>query len=617
MRKSTALIVTSIILPLLLAASAAANSTSNAPASFTKKDLDAGYDAVNAAAITLSADGISVTGSGAVAAGRAVIINATGTYLIQGTLPDGKLLVNAGDNDDVQIVLNGVNLTSSTAAAVYVLNADKVLLTLAPETVNVITDGPAPAGELDADDVNAAIFSRDDLTINGTGVLIVNGSYRHGIVSKDDLKIAAGTVEVTAVGDGIKGRDMIAVKAGRIIVNAQQDGMQSNNDVDPGRGFIYFEDGVIDITAGLDGIQAETNIYIKGGSLTIKSGGGSAVSSNLPTWGMWGREMWMPASQAGAQDSPSAKGLKAGESIVIDEGSIDIDSSDDAIQANDQILINGGSIRISSGDDAIHADSGLIINNGGISISSCYEGLESTSITINGGTIRVVGARDDGINAAGGVDESALRGRVGQNRFRSEAYGEMIINGGYVFVSAEGDGIDCNGDITMTGGTVIVHGPTGFGNSALDYNRSFIIDGGLVVAAGSAGMAMAPSAGSSQQSLMITFSNVPARELVHIASSDNEPIITFRSSKAYQSLVVSSPLIETGQSYAVYRGGSHSGIEMDGLFVDGEYAPGMQIGTVSVSQARGAWPGQGPGAGQPWQPGQQAPWGMPVQPPRP
>jgi len=590
-KKRFMLMLLTIILMVVLSFHAAADVSVN----YTKKDLDASYNPATATKINLNANGINTIGTGAHIDGNTVWITQAGTYLVQGTLANGQLIVNAGDNDDVHIVLNGVNLTSATTAAIYVINADKVILTLAPGTVNIISDSPASTNELeDAGDVNAAIFSKDDLTINGTGKLIVNANYRHGIVSKDDLKIISGIIEVNAIGDGIKGRDMIAIKDGQIVINAQQDGMQSNNDIDPSKGFICIENGLINITAELDGIQAETSLYIKNGSITITSGGGSKVSSNLPTWGWWGRGGGMSMT-ASSTDSPSAKGLKAGVSIVIDGGTITIDASDDAVHSNDHITINGGVISISSGDDAIHADSKLTINSGEITISSCYEGLESTSITINGGTIRIAGARDDGINAAGGVDRSAINGRIGQNRFMmAEGYGEITITGGYIFVNAEGDGIDSNGDITMTGGTVIVHGPTSNGNAALDYNRSFIIEGGLLVAAGSAGMAMAPDANSNQKSLVITFNtSFPAQEIVHIADSDDlEPIITFKSSKAFQSLVVSSELLQADKQYVVYRGGSHTGTEVDGLFIDGNYTPGIQIGTtkINTNQSQG-WPG--------------------------
>ncbi|MGB4149899.1 MAG: carbohydrate-binding domain-containing protein [Limnochordia bacterium] len=617
MRRYLVLILISTLFPVLLSCAASASVT----VSYTRKDLDSGFNAAEAAEVILNTDRISFTGSGVEIDGSTVRITQGGTYLVQGTIQDGQLIVDAGDNDDVQLVLNGVSLTSSTPAAIYVMNADKVILTLAPGTVNVIADGQASTPELDAEDVNAAVFSKDDLTINGDGTLIVRGNYRHGIVSKDDLKIVSGTIEIMAVGDGIKGRDLLAVRNGNISITAQQDGMQSNNNADPERGFVYIENGQIDITAELDGIQAATGLYIKGGTITIRSGGGSAVSSNTPAWGMWGGGRGMawpvwpagPSDPSGSQDTPSAKGLKAGASIVIDGGSINIDSSDDAIHSNDLVMINGGVISVSSGDDGIHADSLLEINGGEITLHKCYEGLESTVIVINDGVVRVLGARDDGINAAGGVDVSALGGRVGQNRFMSEAYGELFIHGGYVFVSADGDGIDSNGLITITGGTVIVHGPTDSWNAALDYNTQFTIEGGLLVAAGSAGMAMAPSASSSQKSIVVRFNSFPAQEIVHIASSeDNEPIVTFRSSKTYQSLVVSSPLVEMDKTYIIYRGGSHTGVEIDGLFLDGTYTPGIQIGTTSASsgQGQGFGPGRGPGFGQPGM------WGVPMPPQR-
>jgi len=564
---------------------------------YDSDDLDSSASSADMRYIVLEGNSITFDGSGATVDGVTVTITSAGVYSISGALDDGQIIVDIEDEETVVLVLNGADIACSTSAPIYILNAEKTVITLADGTENYVTDGDVYVLEdAESDEPNAAIFSKDDLTINGTGSLTVHANYNNGIASKDDLKITGGSITVNAVNDGIKGKDSIAVRDGMITIDAGGDGMQSHNDADVEKGYIFIEGGTLAITAGLDGIQAETRLLVSGGDITISSGGGSVNGSSGDGWGKWGAEDKPGDDSSG----DSTKGLKAGVDVTILGGTFDIDSSDDSIHSNGSLKISGGDILLASGDDGIHSDSTLEISGGDLSITKSYEGIESSTITINDGTMHIV-ASDDGINAVGGNDGSAMGGRPGQNRFDFSSDHRLYVNGGYIAIDATGDGLDINGPIDMAGGVVIVNGPTANHNGALDYAGAFNITGGFLVAVGSSGMAQAPSASSTQYSVMHTFpSPQAAGTIVHVEAEGGEEILTFMPTKAYQSVVLSSPELENGSTYVVYSGGSSTGAVTDGLYSGGTYTPGAQVAEFTISSiVTGAGPGGGgfPGGG--------------------
>ena len=441
---------------------------------YDNDDLTSNVNDSAKTAINLEGDSITIEGDGVTVNGNIATITAGGAYSISGTLNDGQIVVDTQDEGTVYLILNGVNITYATSAPIYVSNAEKTVLTLAPGTENVVTDGVSYTfAEAETDEPNAAIFSKDALTINGTGSLTVNANYHNGITSKDDLKITGGIITVNAVNDGLKGRDSLAVLDGIITVNAGGNGLQSNNDEDVEKGFVSIDGGIFNIKAVLDGIQAETMLKVSGGNITIVSGGGS---SNI--------------------SGDSAKGLKAGVDITIAGGTINIDAADDAVHSNSSLTINGGDIVVASADDAVHSENTLVINSGNLTITRSYEGLESDIIVINDGTIQLVSS-DDGINVTSGDisgGESAAPGKY------------FEINGGYLVLDAGGDGLDSNGTGTLNGGIVIVNGPTEDRNGALDVNGTLEINGGFLIAVGSAGMAQTAGTTSTQYSVLETFS---------------------------------------------------------------------------------------------------------------
>lgn len=233
---------------------------------------------------------ITVNGTGVTVDENIVTITQGGTYSLSGTLDDGQVIVNAGDLDQVEILLNGVHLTSSTSAPIYVMNADKTTLTLVEGTESVITDAESYVYEdATVDEPNAAIFSKDDLKINGTGSLIVNANYNNGIASKDDLDIKNGDITINAVNNGLKGKDSIEIDNGTFVINSGGDAIKSDNTTDTTKGWITINNGTFNLTATGDGIQAETDLLINGGTFTIETGGGSENSSSKSSsWGVWG-----------------------------------------------------------------------------------------------------------------------------------------------------------------------------------------------------------------------------------------------------------------------------------------------------------------------------------------
>jgi len=558
---------------------------------YDSEDLETNVNPTDMTAITLDGNIINVDGEGAIINGSSVTITAAGNYQVSGTLDDGQIIVDTADAENVTLILAGVDITSLSSAPIYVANADKVILTLAAGSENIITDGGSYLALDESGEPNATIFSKDDLTINGEGALTVNANYNNGIASKDDLKITGGTIKVNAVNDGIKGRDSLAVKNGLITVVAGADGLQSNNDGDPEKGFVVIEGGVLNITAGLDGVQAETSLLVSGGALNIVTGGGSVASS---AGGFGGRGREGNANQT----EESVKGLKAGVNLTISGGDITISALDDALHSNNALTINGGEIEVASGDDGVHADTTLTMNGGTLDVTESYEGLESQVITINDGTIHLI-ASDDGINATDGGGDMGGMGNFGA----SDNY--VYIHGGYLYMDAAGDGLDSNGAFEMTGGVVLVNGPTNNGNGPLDYMNSFKITGGFLVAVGSAGMAQAPSTDSTQYAvLQILNSMQTAGTMLHLETSDGEDVLTFLPTKEYQSVVISTPELQNGESYVLYTGGSSGGTPVDGLITDGEYTPGVQAASFTITsiitgETRGMFPGGGPGGRDP------------------
>jgi len=519
--------------------------------------------------IELNTDSITYTGSNGYVDGSTITITKAGVYKLSGSLSDGMVIVNTSQEEDVVLILDNVNIHNEDGPAISVLQADKVILNLMEGSINTLSDGSTYTLSTGEDEPNATIYSKDDLTINGLGTLNIESNYNHGIYTKDDLKLISGTINVVSVNDGIKGKNYIAIKDVNLSIVSNGDGLQSNNSEDSSKGYILIEGGKIVVESGLDGIQAETELVITDGVLTITSG-------------------------LLADSTESGKSLKASASLEIDGGTLNLNSeSDDAIHSNNSVLINGGNITISAYDDAIHSDDLLQIDKGIITITQSYEGLEGNTIVINGGDINLV-ASDDGVNTAGGNDGSGTQN--GRNDMFASDGSTLTINGGNILVNANGDGLDSNGSITQNGGTVIVFGPTNSGNGALDYNASYTLNSGTLLAVGSNGMAQNVSE-SSIYSFLIGTDTVQANAWVSIVQ-DDQPLISFNSPKAFQTIVYASNELEAGtvQILTNTNINSNDSVVLDSTKVSGSTLLSLTLENLITTQNTGGsqTPGQRP-----------------------
>ncbi|GHU15157.1 hypothetical protein FACS1894163_00910 [Spirochaetia bacterium] len=538
---------------------------------YKSEDKDTAWSQ-NATQITLNGNSAQISGSGAAVNGKTITISQAGDYVLSGAWNDGQILVNAGKNALVRLVLNGVQLSSSTGTPLYMKQANKTVLILPRGTRNVITDAVSYVFPAGTDEPDAAIFAADNLSITGPGALTVNGRYRNGIASKDKLVIAGGNISVTAVNDGLRGRDALAILDGTFVINAGNDGIKSNNDKDPAKGFIALDGGTYTIKTGADAVQAETGLTITGGNYRITTGGGSANAPvQTPQMGGGGRGGFAPRPvSTAAADSDSRKAFKSGTFLLIGGGSFTVDAEDDAFHSNGNVTIRGGSFSIQTGDDAFHADNALRIDDGLITVAKCYEGLEGATIDINGGNITLTSS-DDAVNASGGVD-----GGSANDRFASSNKTPYIrITGGTIEALSLGDGIDANGDVFLDGGLVKLSGPSMGMQGAIDFDRNFVITGGRLITAGTS---LPPAAQSTQMSLLVSYtSQVASGSVISLADANGRELLSYTSRTPCTASAFTSPELAAGKTYT--------------LLIDGKKRADIKLGGMitMVSENGGAY----------------------------
>ena len=566
---------------------------------FTERDLAGTYEESEAVYVTLSDDGITGETDGDVIDGQTVTITEEGTYVFSGTLSEGQIVVDA-DDAKVQIVLDNVDITCATSAAVYVKSAEKVFVTLAEGSQNTLRNTDEYVA-VDDNNIDAVIFSKSDLTLKGTGSLTIVSAEGHGIVSKDDLKITGGTYDITAAGHALSGKDSVRIADGTFILTAEKDGIHAENADDEEKGYIYIADGDFTITSDGDGMDASNIVQIEDGTFDITAGGGAANSqktheSDMPGGGMSqnierpdGESMPqmgekpdeesmsqmgekpdgenMPQDTTTDESSTSTKGIKAGGGMYLNGGTYQIDSADDSIHSNANITIADGTYTLATGDDGVHADDALTVNGGTITVTESYEGLEGLTVTINDGTIDIT-ARDDGINTAGGTDQSGF-GTFGDHFKGMDSADDeteettdnemwMELNGGYIHILAGGDGVDSNGDLTINGGEIYIDGPSDNGNSAIDYGdrSSAYVNGGMLVAIGSSGMAEGMSDSSKQEVLMVKLGEQMEAGNVVLTDSEGNVIVSYTALKTYDCVIISTAEVESGATYTLATSGT-------------------------------------------------------------
>ena len=490
---------------------------------FSDRDKEIGYDEENSTVIKLSDDSTTCDSDAVQISGNTVTIIGEGTYILSGTLTDGMVIVDAEDTDKVQLVLDGVDITSAESAAIYVREADKVFITTASDSKNTLTNGGTYTA-IDDNNIDAAIFSKSDLTLNGAGSLTITAKAGHGVVSKDDLVLTSGTYQIDAASHGLSGKDSVRIASGSYTIVSGKDGIHAENADDTSLGFVYLADGTFDITSDGDGISAGNWLQADGGVYTVKAGGGSEnVQKSDGEW-QFGPGQQTESTDTTEEDTVSMKAIKAAGELILKGGKYSLDSADDTIHSNANITISDGEFTLASGDDGIHADSATTISGGTIDITESYEGIEGLSIDI-------------------------------------------------------------------TGGETYVSGPTNDGNSALDYNGTGTVTGGIFIAAGSSGMAENFGDSSTQGVMMVTVNSQAAGSAVSLSDSSGNELVSWTPEKEYTSVIISCPEITTGQEYTLTTGSDTTQITMDSIV----YGSGSGMGG---NPGNGGGPGNGGDMGQ-------------------
>lgn len=491
---------------------------------FTDRDYETDYEENGSVHIELNGSTAKADSDSVQISGTTITITEEATYIITGTLDDGMIIVDAPDTAKPQLVFDGADINSEISAPLYIREADKVFVTLAAKTENILSNGGTFTA-IDDSNIDSAVFSRQDLTFNGSGSLTVISPAGHGVVSNDDLVITGGTYTVSSASHGLKANDSVRVTGETALdLYAGKDGIHAENDEDTSLGFVYISDGSVEIEAEGDGISAGAYMQIADGTFRIAAGGGSvnASSKSSDSWGEWGGAPGQPGNYGGPgrggmrstdpgssgenggtpdrsipesgesaefleftepaavsdseessdtedDSSSSMKGIKSDGDMLISGGNFTIDSADDSVHSNSSVTVNGGSFEIASGDDAFHGEDTLTVSGGTICVTECYEGLEALHVNVRDGEITLV-STDDGLNAAGGTDSSGTTGgrdgMFGAGGMGGDPGGEM----------ASGS----SGSIEISGGTLYINAS----GDGIDANGSLIISGGYTVVEG-------------------------------------------------------------------------------------------------------------------------------------
>lgn len=428
------------------------------------------YTTANATLVTLTDSSATAKGkyTGYEIDGTDVSITAAGTYVFSGDCDNGSITVKKGVTG-VTIVLNGLTLTNDDSAAITLNKTAEASLIAAAGTTNTVADTEGSSDE------NAAIKVKSGaaLAIGGKGTLTVDGNAKNGIKGAADAVITVAEVKlnINAVDDGLSCDDELNITGGTLSITAGGDAVKASPDTGENPdttslGNVTISGGTLTLNATEDGIQADGDLTISGGTFHVKTNGGHTTALT--------------------DDSASCKGFKAGKTLTVTGGTLTVDSADDAMHANTDVTISGGTLTLATGDDGVHADNDLVIGTKGasststprINITASYEGLEGTTVTVYSGDIDVA-ASDDGVNAANST--------LGE---RSDKYA-INIAGGDLYIDAGSDGLDSNNDINITGGKVEVYGADAVMDAAIDYDGTFTLSGGTLFGAG-----MEPSAGT-------------------------------------------------------------------------------------------------------------------------
>ena len=433
---------------------------------FSDRDFEIDYDESKSAIIQLNGNSTACSSNAVQISGSTITITDEGTYILSGTLDDGMIIVNTDKSDKTQLVLNGVTIHSETSAPIYILQSDKVFLTTAEGTTNTLSNGGTFTA-IDDNNIDAVIFSKEDLTLNGAGTLVINSPAGHGIVSKDSLKITSGTYNITCASHALSGKDDVCIANAGFLIASGKDGIHAENSDDASLGSVYIQSGTFTVTAGGDGISASADMLIEDGTFEIAAGGGSEngeshssgfgggfMGGERPGGGRGGMGGGKNSDPAGMDNAPAdANGEPAG--MKDGRGKMDGASTD------------------RSGEPADMGENPADGNHG----STNAEGKparETDDATNTGGNPPEKSASAESENAAADTAESSTDSTSMKG---IQAAGNLTIHGGTFRINSADDGIHSNASVTVTGGTFEIAA----GDDALHADDTLTVTDGTIL----------------------------------------------------------------------------------------------------------------------------------------
>ena len=611
---------------------------------FTDADKDTSYDESNSKVVKLNNESIT--------------INKEGTYILSGTISNGQLVVDATNTSKIKIVLNGVTINNDTSAAIYVKQADKVFITTAKGSVNTLSNKSEFVNKT-GEEIDAVIYSKDDISLNGEGTLNINAVYGNGIVSKDDLVISSGSYNITAKNHGLRGKDAVKIGGGTINVKAGKDAIHAENNDDTSKGYIYVSGGDINLESESDAMDAMSLLQVDGGNITISSGDDGMHSDDK-----------LIVKGGKVDILKSVEGIE-GKQVDIKDGVVNIVSSDDGINATEKTTTTitdsttssdkttSKSTKSSSSTSATdtnttatksskkttnqkmkrksysqnensngnempppppHGDMGDMAppqngENSGNDLNMRRRGPghmpppdangdmpqrpegnmpadgEFGGPGGQGGFSRHGGpggqdgfggpegnggqGRQGGFGGPEGQGGPGGNGGKGGGSFENQQNTYIKISGGTVNINAEGDAIDSNGSLYVTGGKTYISGPSNAGNGALDYNGTATITGGTIITASSAGMSQNFGSDSTQGSILLNLSSQQsAGTKIEVKNSSGKVIASHTPKKAYSSILISTAEIKKGETYTITAGSFSQKVEMTDIIYGQGGGPG-------------------------------------------
>lgn len=536
----------------------------NAADMFTERDKQSDDSSTDATEITLSDSSSTCDSTAVKISDDQITITKAGTYVLNGSLTNGQIVVDASD-EKVQLILNDVNINCDTSAAVYVKSADKVFVTLAKNTSNTLTNTKDFVA-IDDNNIDSVIFSKSDLTLNGSGTLTINAAYGHGIVSKDDLVITSGTYDITAARHALSGKDSVRIADGVFTLNAKKDGIHSENTDNDEKGFIYIADGTFSITCDSDGMDAEETLQVDGGTITIAAGD---------------------------------DGLHADGDLILQDGTVTITKSYEGLEGK-TVTITGGSYTVTASDDGVNAAGDGTAGDSSDSDTSdsskeqktpsdtpqklpqsSSDSTEMPQPPQNSDSTEMPQPPQNSDSTKGpqppqNSDSTEMPdtpkgtpdengGPQGGGMEEATDYNLIQISGGQLRVNAGGDGLDSNGDLTVTGGEIYIDGPVQGGDGSLDCSGTATISGGTVIATGSSGMAENFASSSTQGSMLVTVSSTMISGDVTLQDADGNTLLSYTPAKSYNSIVISCPKLTKGETYTLLAGDTTTTVTLDSL----------------------------------------------------